>query len=65
MCRYEGKEVDMEKEKRSNHIVKTTVYFPRVLYNSLKLMTVLTGSSMSKIIRGAVREKLEELKKKQ
>ena len=55
----------MEKEKRLNNIVKSTIYFPRILYNSLKMMTVLTGSSMSKITREAVRDKLDEIKKKQ
>ena len=52
----------MNKKESINDIVKTNMYLPRRLYDSLKLMAVLTRSSMTRIVQEAVRDKLEELR---
>ena len=45
-----------------NDVICTTVYLPRNMYDSLKLMAVLTRSSMTRIVREATAEKLDKLK---
>lgn len=58
-----AKEVFMNEEDR-NQVVCTTIYLTRRMYDSLKLMAVLTRSSMTRIVREALKDKLEELKGK-
>ena len=52
----------MKSGESINDIIKTNIYFPRKMFDSLKLMAVLTRSSMSQIVREAVADKLEKLK---
>lgn len=54
----------MNNNRDDNEIICTTIYLTRRMYDSLKLMGVLTRSSMTKIVREALKDKLTELKKK-
>ena len=44
--------------------VKTTVYIPRHLYESAKMMAIFTRSNVSRIVCSALQSKLKELKEK-
>lgn len=43
---------------------RTTIYFPIRLYEELKIMGVLTQSSMSRVVCEAVRDKIKQLKER-
>lgn len=51
-------------ENQENICVRTTIYLPRKLYESVKLMGIYTHTNVSAIMRVALREKLEKLKGK-
>jgi len=53
----------MENDDR-NERIRTTLYLPRHLHESAKLMAIMTRSNLSRIMCIALREKLESLKKK-
>ena len=46
----------------SNEIIRTTVYIPRRLYESAKIMAVLTRTSVSHLMRIALYDKIKRLK---
>ena len=46
----------------SKEFVRTTVYLPKKLHESAKLMALITHSNLSMIVRIALREKIKELK---
>ena len=52
----------MEKKNDRNEVVCTTIYLTRRMYESLKLMSVYTRSSMTRIVREALQDKLDKLK---
>ena len=54
----------MSEDDRNTHI-RTTVYLPRHLYESAKIMAVLTRSNVSAIMRIALTEKIKKLKEPQ
>ena len=57
-CYHDG----MDKEQDLNQeFVKTTVYINRRLYDSVKMLTVLTHKSMSQIVRVALKEKVDKM----
>lgn len=45
-----------------NEMVKTTVYLPRRLYESAKFMAIYTRSSLTKLVKVSLSEKIEKLK---
>ena len=45
-----------------NVFVRTTVYIPRYLHEQAKIMSVLTRSNLSKLVRVALVEKIKQLK---
>lgn len=52
-------------EKDSNEIIRTTVYIPRRLHESAKIMAVLTRTNLSHLMRVALAEKIKNLKELQ
>lgn len=50
------------KERNRNEMVKTTIYLPRRLYESAKFMAVYTRSSLTKLVKVSLIEKIERLK---
>ena len=49
-------------ETDGNEIIRTTVYIPRRLYESAKIMAVLTRTSVSHLMRIALAEKIKKIK---
>jgi len=49
----------MNKEKE---FIRTTLWLPRDLHAKAKIMAILTRSSLSKIMRHALSEKIKQLK---
>lgn len=49
-------------ETDGNEIIRTTVYIPRRLYESAKIMAVLTRTSVSHLMRIALSDKIKRLK---
>lgn len=49
-------------KKDEKFIARTTVYLPRELLESAKMMALLTRSNVSHIMRIALREKIKNLK---
>ncbi len=45
-----------------NNCIRTTIYIPRKLHESVKLMAILTRSNVSEFMRIALREKINQLK---
>lgn len=53
----------MDEQKK---VLKTTTFqLPITLYNDLKMMCVLTGTSMGTFIRISIRDKIKNLKENQ
>lgn len=55
----------MEEKHTKNQFIRTTVYLPTRLHESVKMMAVLTKSNMSTIIKIALQEKLDNLRNKE
>lgn len=51
----------MEEEHIAEYI-RTTIYLPRELHESAKRMAIYTRSNLSKIMRIALREKIDKLR---
>lgn len=49
---------------KKTEFIRTTIYLPRSLYEQVKIMSILTRSNVSKFMRVALREKLQQLKDK-
>jgi hypothetical protein len=54
--------VSMNNKDESKGFVRTTIYLPRHLHESAKIMAVLTRSNLSFIMREALAEKIKKLK---
>lgn len=49
-------------QKTPSSIVTTTFQMPHSLHTELKMMCILTGTSMGKFIRLSLRDKIKQLK---
>jgi hypothetical protein len=54
--------MENQKKRNGNEMVKTTVYLPRRLYESAKFMAIYTRSSLTKLMRVSLTEKIDKLK---
>ena len=55
--------MSVDRDKDRNEFIRTTIYLPRYLHESAKIMAVLIRNSMSHLIRVALAEKIKKLKK--
>jgi len=52
----------MDTENDRNDCIRTTIYLPRYLYEEAKMMAVFTRSSVSALMRIAIKDKINSLK---
>lgn len=50
---------------KESSFIRTTVYLPRSLHESAKIMAILTRTNLSHFMRVALSEKIKELKGKE
>lgn len=56
--------MSLDRDRDRYKFIRTTIYLPRYLHESAKIMAVLIRSSMSHLIRVALAEKIKKLKEK-
>lgn len=51
--------------QENSSFIRTTIYLPRTLHESAKIMAILTRTNLSHLIRIALSEKIKTLKEKE